>query len=322
MYLGIEIGGTKLQVAIGPGSGAELVVLRRTDIDPSQGAVGIRQQIETLAGELIEQFSPVAAGIGFGGPVEVAKGLTIKSHHVDGWNCFDLAGWCRDTLGLPAILGNDADVAGLAEAKFGAGRNANPVLYVTIGTGIGGGLIVDGRIFQGHGHATAEIGHMRPGIAAQWPNDTIESHASGWGIAATARRMIEDTNASDAAALLLACDGNLSQLTTKHVGKAAAGGNDLAQRVLDQAWQHLGWALAQVITLVSPERIVIGGGVSLLGPQLLFEPLAEQVARYVFPPLAGSYDIRPAQLGEEMVLYGALALAATAHREGQGITTS
>jgi len=208
-------------------------------------------------------------------------------------------------------LGNDADVAGLAEARFGAARGKSPVLYVTIGTGIGGGLIVAGQIFEGHGHATAEIGHLRPGVDAQSPDATVESHASGWGIAATARRVIEKTADSDAADLLRRCHGDASKLTTKHVGEAAAKGNALAKGVLDGAWQHLGWALAQAITLVSPETIVIGGGVSLLGPTLLFEPLAEQVQQYVFPPLLGSYELRPAQLGEEMVIYGALALAAT-----------
>lgn len=310
MYLGIEIGGTKLQVAVGSGTRAELLALRRTDVDPTQGAAGIRRQVEQLSRELTDQFAPTAAGIGFGGPVDAAGGKTIKSHHVEGWDNFDLAAWSRDTLGLPAVIGNDADVAGLAEAHFGAGRGANPVLYITIGTGIGGGLIVDGRIFQGHGQAAAEVGHMRPGIAATSSDDILEAHSSGWGIAATARRMIETTANEEAKQLRDRCGGNLSTVTTKLVGEAAASGNQLAQQVLDQAWQHLGWALAQVITLVSPQRIVIGGGVSLLGQELLFEPLTEQVARYVFPPLAGSYDIRPAQLGEEMVLYGALALAA------------
>lgn len=311
MYLGIEIGGTKLQVAVGSGNRAELLALRRTDVDPTQGAAGIRQQVEQLSRELIDQFSPTAAGIGFGGPVDASRGRTIKSHHVEGWDDYDLAAWSQDKLGIPSVIGNDADVAGLAEAHFGAGRGANPVLYITIGTGIGGGLIVDGRIFQGHGQAAAEVGHMRPGVEAATPHDIIEAHSSGWGIAATARKMIEATGDADANELRDRCGGDLSKLTTKLVGEAAAAGNQLARQVLDQAWQHLGWALAQVVTLVSPQRIVIGGGVSLLGQELLFEPLTEQVARYVFPPLAGSYDIRSAQLGEEMVLYGALALAAS-----------
>lgn len=312
MYLGIEIGGTKLQVAVGSGARAELVALRRADVDATQGAAGILRQIEQIARELIDQFSPTAAGIGFGGPVDAASGRTIKSHHVEGWDNFDLVGWSRDKLGLPAVIGNDADVAGLAEARFGAGRGASPVLYITIGTGIGGGLIVDGEIFHGFGQAAAEVGHMRPGVDAQSPEDNIEAYASGWGIAATARRMMETRRDADAQQLLKQCGGDASQLTTKQVGEAAAAGNQLAQAVLSQAWQHLGWALAQVVTLVSPQRIVIGGGVSLLGPELLFEPLTAEVARYVFPPLADSFDIRPAQLGEEMVIYGALALAAGA----------
>lgn len=309
MYLGIEIGGTKLQVAVGSGTRAELVALRRTDVNTTQGSWGILHQIEQLSGELIDQFSPTAVGIGFGGPVDAVSGRTIKSHHVGGWDNFDLAGWSRNTLGLPAVIGNDADVAGLAEARFGAGRGASPVLYITIGTGIGGGLIVEGDIFRGFGQAAAEVGHLRPGIDAQSPENMIEAYASGWGIAATARRMMEPSDGADAQEILKLCGGDASQLTTKHVGEAAAAGNKLALAVLSQAWQHLGWALAQVITLVSPQRIVIGGGVSLLGPELLFEPLTAEVARYVFPPLANSFDIRPAQLGEEMVLYGALALA-------------
>lgn len=310
MYLGIEIGGTKLQVAVGSGTHAELVALRRTDVDASQGAAGILHQIEQLARELIDQFSPTAAGIGFGGPVNAASGRTIKSHHVEGWDNFDLVQWSRNTLGLPAVIGNDADVAGLAEARLGAGRGASPVLYITIGTGIGGGLIVDGEIFHGFGQAAAEVGHMRPGVDAVSPEDIIEAYASGWGIAATARHMMETSDNTDAQQLMKLCGGDASQLTSKRVGEAAIAGNKLAQAVLSQAWQHLGWALAQVVTLVSPQRIVIGGGVSLLGPELLFEPLTAEVARYVFPPLANSFDIRPAQLGEEMVIYGALALAA------------
>ncbi|MBX7165651.1 MAG: ROK family protein [Pirellulales bacterium] len=339
MFLGIEIGGTKLQLGIGSGRSAELLALERRDVSPAAGATGILREIAAAAEPLLARYPVRGIGIGFGGPVDARSGRVITSHHIEGWDEFPLVEWCGKTFGLPAWIGNDADLAGLAEASLGAGQGANPVFYVTIGTGIGGGLIVDRRVFQGHGRAAAEIGHLRPGLLADRPEETVESMASGLGIAAAARermvpeatrllsphlgggrlgpehmrqRLIETEAAAEehAADLWERCDGRLEQLTARHVVAAAAEGNELALEVLQRAWQALGWAIAQVITLVSPEKIVIGGGVSLAGETLLFEPLRAQVARYVFPPLADSYEICPAALGEEMVVFGALALAA------------
>src|SRR5881392_2144908 len=150
MYLGIEIGGTKLQLGIGLGDGT-LLAFWRGPVEVAAGANGIRRQItaavpELLAKSGIDRGRLIGIGIGFGGPVDDATHTVIKSHQIEGWDNFPLAHWISEIVGLPAVLGNDADVAGLAEALFGAGQGLSPVFYVTVGTGIGGGLILDGKI--------------------------------------------------------------------------------------------------------------------------------------------------------------------------------
>ncbi len=340
MYLGIEIGGTKLQLGVGDGSGRELAELVRLDVDARRGAAGILEQIETAATALVQKHTIERIGIGFGGPVDSAAGVATKSHQVSGWESFPLGRWCQETLGRPAILGNDCDSAALAEARHGAGREAATVFYITVGTGIGGGLVINGHLHGSGRPASAEIGHLRPGLNADRREMTVESLASGPAIAAAAwarmtgqvstplatirgplehpnrqqvkKRLehVKDAEQEFITDLAQRCGNDVDRLTAKIVSQAAADGNEIARQVLDHACQALGWAIAQVITLVAPDVIVIGGGVSLIGEQFFFMPVRAEVARYVFPPLAGSYKIVPAALGELAVVHGAIALAA------------
>ncbi len=306
MFLGIEIGGTKLQLAVGAGDASPLVELRRADVHSEDGAGGILRQIETIGHELIERYRPTAVGIGFGGPVDAEEGRTIISHQVEGWTDFALAAWCRETFGLPAAISNDADAAGLAEALFGAGRGHRVVFYITVGSGIGGALVIDGRVYGGGSGIASEIGHLRPGLEADEPHETVESVASGFSIALTGREWVQTTDPHDveAADLITHCGGNIAHLTGRMVVDAAAAGNEVAQSIFAHALETLGWAIAQVITLVAPQVVVIGGGVPLAGEALFFAPLRREVARYVFPPLAKSFAIVPASLGEEVVVHG------------------
>src|SRR6516165_9864699 len=190
-YLGIEIGGTKLQLGVGPGDGT-LAGLWRGTVDPDAGGEGIRRQItaavpELLARSGVERSQLKGVGIGFGGPVDDATRTVITSHQIKGWDGFPLADWIGEITGLPAALGNDADVAGLAEALFGAGKGLSPIFYITIGSGIGGGLIINGEIYRGVGRGAAEIGHLRMPefsdclrcLPLPLP---LEAHASGWAI--------------------------------------------------------------------------------------------------------------------------------------------
>ena len=320
MFLGIEIGGTKLQLGLGPGDGT-LIGLWRGTVDVAAGPEGIRKQIVAALPELftkseIDRSTLRGVGIGFGGPVDDRTRTIIKSHQIEGWDNFPLADWIAEIVGVPAALGNDADVAGLAEALFGAGKGLSPIFYITIGSGIGGGLIVNGEIYRGCGRGAAEIGHLR--FRVYFLKDTEHAYAteaqilehlsSGWGIAETARESIQREQPIKSP-LYLKVQDRERPLTTRDVVAAVQAGDAFAESILKQSIEHLAEAICHVIALLCPRRIVIGGGVSLMGEKLLFEPLRELVAKRVFKPFADCYDIVPAALGEEVVVHGALALA-------------
>ena len=197
-------------------------------------------------------------------------------------------------------------------------------------------------VFHGQGPAVAEIGHLRPGLHADRPDETVESIVSGWGIAAMAQSRVGDrdsqqliplaarrnarrpealrqklTTAIDpeeefAADLRSRAGEQVEQLTAKMVAEAALEGNQIAREVLEHACRVLGWAIAQMITLISPGVVVVGGGVSLMDESLFLSPLRREVDRYVFPPSVGTFSILPAGLGELVVVHGALASAAGA----------
>jgi glucokinase len=316
MFLGIEIGGTKLQLAVGPGDGT-LAGLWRGKVDVAAGPDGIRGQISEAVPALLESSGVERSrlrgvGVGFGGPVDDATHTVIKSHQIVGWDGFPLADWVGELVGLPAVLGNDADVAGLAEALFGAGKGLSPIFYITIGSGIGGGLIINGEIYRGCGRGAAEIGHLL--VAKKHSQETvwapIEELASGWAIQNQAYEAASSAVSPSRRPLFLdLAGGQRENITAQHVAHAAATGDEVAQSILDEAWYWLAGAICEVIALLAPRRIVIGGGVSLMGEKLLFEPLRQFVSQRVFQPFADCYDIVPAALGEEVVIHGALALA-------------
>ena len=338
MYLGIEIGGTKLQLGVGSGRGGPFEALEWLPVDPACGAAGIRQQIRDVVGRLIRQHQLTAIGVGFGGPVNAAAGRTIRSFQIEGWDDFPLADWCRQNLGLPTVIGNDSDLAGLGEARFGAGRDGRIVFYSNVGSGVGGALVIDGELYHGGRGVASEVGHLRPGPEADLPDRTVESVSSGWAIGAEARARVaailarssatgqlagggplppkaheaEEADRESAADLLNRCGGTLEDLTGKMVAEALRDENRLAREIFHRSIRTYGWALAQMITLLAPNVVVIGGGVPQVGEDLYLAPLREQVDRYVFPPMRGTFALVPASLGEEVVVHGALALVAGA----------
>lgn len=316
MHLGIEIGGTKLQLGVGHGQSTDMVDIVRTNVDIAAGAEGIVRQIETIGAELCAKFSITSIGVGFGGPVNVASGQITKSHQISGWDGFPLGQRLRERFGRPVCIDNDCNAAALGEARLGAGQSAERVFYVTVGSGIGGGFVVGGQLDGNYRPAISEIGHLRPGLAANQAGDTVESFASGWGIASQTRRhvaaaMAQGKSDRNLHELLEKCNGQLEKLTTQQIGQAAGEGNAFAKSEIDAAANYLGWAIAQVITLLAPETVVIGGGVSLLG-ELFLDPVRRAAETYAFPPLLGSYLIEPAALGEEVVVHGAIQLALSA----------
>jgi len=340
MFLGIEIGGTKLQLGVGPGDGS-ITALERARVTASAGAERIRAQIIENVPQLLNRASLArrdirAVGIGFGGPVDAATGTVTKSHQIEGWTDFPLADWSQTELGWRTVVHNDADTAGLAEACFGAGLGVSPIFYITIGSGIGGGLIIDQKIYRGAGAGAAEIGHLvipsslqkvlspEPGLDEPSRLYTVESVASGWGIEQRMRKHIQaalsvalpDQQANelvkwsmdDAQRMLKAAQGDVGSITVELIASEARQGNAFAASHLAGAIRLLAWAIAQMIALVCPRRVVVGGGVAALGDQL-FDPLRREVTREVFVPFKNCFDIQPAALGEAVVVQGALRLA-------------
>ena len=331
LLLGIEIGGTKLQLGLGRGDG-RIEALERRTVVPGDGAEGIRAQIVEAIGPLLGRVGVQpgpgavgAVGVGFGGPVDAERGVVSTSHQIDGWDRFPLADWLRRTVGVERVsVQNDADTAGLAEARFGAGVGFSPLLYVTVGSGIGGGLILDGKVYRGAGAGAMEIGHL-------WVIDrtdadlgvvTLENAASGWAIAASARayaeRLVGEGRGDDWDVLRRA-GGDPNAITARDVADAARDGDREAALLLDRAVNAMAHGLAQAVTLVAPHRIILGGGVSLIGEDLWLGPIRAHLDRLVFPPFRGKFDLVAAALGEEVVVQGALALARDALSSPAGL---
>src|SRR5438309_1173717 len=145
--LAIEIGGSKLQVCAGTGEGV-ILDRKRFTVERARGAAGIRAQISEALPDLLERWKPAAVGVGYGGPVEWRTGHIIKSYHIAGWDSFPLGDWLREETGIPCFVENDSNTATLGEATLGAGRGFNPVFYTNMGSGVGGGLVIDGALYH------------------------------------------------------------------------------------------------------------------------------------------------------------------------------
>jgi glucokinase len=295
-FLGIEIGGTKLQIVIGDDL-ATIVERQRFTVDPTRGGAGIRAQIETALPGLIRQWQPGAVGVGFGGPVDRQAGRIARSHQIEGWSEFPLAEWLGTIARLPVWVENDANTAALAEAVRGAGAGFNPVFYVTLGSGVGGGCVVDGRIFHGAAPGESEIGHLRLDPSGV----IVEQRCSGWAVDARIRQL------KPAGVQSLLCDWlpEIPGGEARLLPRALAAGDAAARRLLDETAADLAFALSHVTHLFHPEVVVLGGGLALLG-----EPLRAAVARalprFVMEVFHGGPDVRLAALGEDAVPVGCL----------------
>ena len=178
MILGVEIGGTKLRVGVCDKRG-ELRLLQETTVRRPEGRTGILRQIQRVIPGLVHEFRPRAIGVGFGGPVDVARGKIVTSHQIGGWDGFLLRQWFERSFKLPTFVENDTNCAAYAEAVHGAGAHQRRVFYFNVGTGIGGAMIIDGKLDGGR-FGGGELGHTRLAADRDWP--TLESVASGLAI--------------------------------------------------------------------------------------------------------------------------------------------
>src|SRR5438874_3162748 len=298
-YLGIEIGGTKLQIARGDDAG-RVAERTRLAVEKAKGAAGIRHQLERALTELVRDHKPEAVGVGFGGPVDWKAGKICRSHHIEGWSEFELGEWLQDLTGAPAIIDNDANVAALGEATHGAGVGFNPVFYVTLGSGVGGGLVVDGRIYHGAMPGEAELGHVRLARSGT----TLESRCSGWAVDAKIRAL----KTNEPSSLLARLIGDSGGGEAKHLPIALQQGDAAAASILNEVAEDLAFGLSHVVHLFHPEIIVLGGGLANVG-----EPLRTGVEAaltgFIMEAFRPGPEIVMSKLGEDAVTVGALVLA-------------
>ena len=298
-FFGIEIGGTKIQVVVAS-TNLKIKQRRRFVVDRARGAAGILQQIQSAVSELLQNFQPLGVGIGFGGPVDWKTGRTCCSHTIEGWSDFDLRRWTERLLRARVVVDNDANIAALGEAIRGAGRAKNPVFYVTLGSGVGGGLVVDGAIYHGAMPGESEIGHLR----LDRSNTRVEQRCSGWAVDQRIREACTARHESLLCELLDKTPGG----EAKHLAVALRQKDSLAHEILDKTAEDLAFALSHVTHLVHPEMIILGGGLSLLG-----EPLRTAVAahlpRFLMEAFHPGPEIRLAALAEDAVPIGCLIAA-------------
>jgi glucokinase len=236
----------------------------------------------------------------------------LATPNIAGWNGVDLDAQLTDLLGLPVVIENDANAAAWGEAAFGAGRGHDHLLIVTVGTGIGGGIVVNGNLYRGGFGTAAEIGHMRVvpegHLCGCGARGCFEQYASGSALMRHAREAISAT--PELARNLLALgNGTLDGLTGKHITEAAQNGDPVALAAFNTTAHFLGAGIASLCVILDPTRVVIGGGVVEAG-EILLAPTRESMMRHM--PFAGKHpypDIVPAELGNEAGLVGVADLA-------------
>ncbi|HEV7350912.1 ROK family protein [Telluribacter sp.] len=298
MNVGIEIGGTKIQVVTGEADG--LIRERfRFEVDKEKGAQGIRETIEQVLRAL--PAFPTAIGVGFGGPVNRATGRIATSHQIAGWSGFDIVTWLHELTGAKVKVENDANVAALGEAQCGAGKNYDHVFYSTLGSGVGGGMVNYGKLFHSASPGEAEIGHLR----LDKEGATLESCCSGWALDRLIRNRIPALPESSA---LKKAIGSATSQEARYLSTALLEEDPAAWAILNQYADDLAFGLSHVVHLFHPDIIILGGGVSLLGEPLL-RAVRQALPGYIVPVFQPVPVIALSQLGEDVVPTGALLLA-------------
>ncbi|GAB3766861.1 ROK family protein [Spirosoma pomorum] len=296
-YLGIEIGGTKIQVRAEDDRG-QLLALERFNAYPT--AVQIRQQLTDVIQQIRQQIQLDAVGIGFGGPVDYRTGQICQSFHVDGWHDFSLTDWLQEITQCPVYADNDANVAALGEAMRGAGRSHQQVYYVTVGSGVGSGYVRMGEVIHGRTPGEWEIGHLRLDLTGT----TLQDVASGWGVDERIRQALPKNPDSVLSQAVQQDPGH----EARHLGAALDQGDAFAEQILAGTVQPLAWAFSHVMHLVHPDVLILGGGVSNLGERFR-QAIEEQITHYVMPAFHPLPPILLSELGEQVVPIGAIEWA-------------
>ncbi len=311
---GVDIGGTKCAVSLGETTeiGVKVLSKRRfpTPDTPGQTLTTIMLALDELLAET-GNVAPDAIGISCGGPLDSRRGVILSPPNLPGWDEVDVVAPLQDRFGVPVQLQNDANACALAEWQWGVGKGFRNVIFLTFGTGMGAGLILDGRLYSGTNDMAGEVGHMRlepDGPVGYGKAGSFEGFCSGGGIAQLARAMAESALKAGQDPSFSHSEADLDSITAESVGQAAQQGDPLALEVFTVVGRQLGRALAVLVDVLNPQRIVIGS----IYPrqQALLEPtLMESLRAEALPRSLSVCQVVPAGLGESVGDLASLSVA-------------
>ncbi|MFD7923826.1 ROK family protein [Streptomyces sp. NPDC059740] len=316
--LALDIGGTKLAAGVVRRDGTALS-FRTCPTRVDEGPEACLERLWRLGADALRAagLGPdqaaarlLGCGIGCGGPLDPVRGLLLCPPHLPGWRDIPVTDLAAETFGVPAVLDNDGTAGAAGEWRFGAGRGSRHLVYLTVSTGIGGGVVIDGRTYRGAagnggepGHVTVRTGEGRL-CRSCGREGCLEAYASGTSIAERARQAVAAATARGEATRLAAA----GPLTAAEVARAAREGDPLAVRVWDETTALLGQGLASVVNLYEPELLVLGGGVTRAGEQLM-APVRQAVAGLAMGPAARAVRVVRAATGDRAGVLGAAAVA-------------
>jgi glucokinase len=319
--LGVDLGGTKISVGAMTADGAQQHALHSQPTLAEDGAdavVGrISEMVEKTMADTMKETGAarddfLGVGIGSPGPLDREAGLVITTPNL-GWHNFPLRDRVSRDVGLRATLDNDANCATLGEWWIGAARGAPNVVGLTIGTGIGGGLILDGKLYHGASDVAGEVGHTTidsTGRRCKCGNyGCLEAYASG---PATADRAREALVGVDESLMITMVAGRLEEITAQHVYDASKQGDPVAQEVVRETARFIGAGLANLLNIFNPNVVVLAGGVAQAGEEL-FAPVRAEVRRRAFKPAVDACRVVPGELGGAAGVVGAVATFLAQH---------
>lgn len=306
--IAIDIGGTRFRAGLFDPEGRRLAVLE-DKTSHSGGRDWMLDQLRERVDALRRETEVGACGVSFGGPVDF-KSQRVTSVHTPGWRNFALAEWVENTFGLPCRVDNDANCGALGEHRFGAGRGTESMVYLTLSTGIGGGIICHGRLHRGRDGMAGEIGHIplthsEGACTCGLKSGCTESLASG---RALDRKVREFAAHHPREAVELLKLGKAENLTARELVGAAREGDPAAETIFQDAMEWLARALLITIRLLDPDKIVLGGGVAGAG-DFLVQSIHQSLRNWRSPMFPDTTEIVLAELGDFAPLHGAAALA-------------
>ena len=310
--LGFDIGGTKCAVMTADYENGQITLLEKKKIDTAAylSPYEIIDRLINLADEICHK-KPEAIGISCGGPLDSKKGIIMSPPNLPGWDNVNIVEIIKNHFGVPVHLQNDANACAVAEWKFGAGRGKNNVVFLTFGTGLGAGLILDGMLYSGTNDNAGEVGHIRlekSGPVGYGKAGSFEGFCSGGGIAQLGFMMAVDAVKKGISPAYYTEGMTPSEVTAKTIADAANAGDETALEVYRTCGEHLGKGLSIIIDILNPEVIVIGS-VFARAQNLLWDSARAVIEAEALPLSTNVCSVLPAQLGEQIGDYAAIATA-------------